>query len=498
MKISTENGRNERKDQVPSGGHHSLYKRRAPECKSRTICPFEPSKAATNPLQEYAEQVLTVPDVVAEVRNKRQIRRLCVLPFDLQVREPRPESIKHCVEFAKKTGDYASLSGIDLKVISLTYELEADNVGTDHLRQEPVMAQTIASKDKPEEMQDANNKRLVGWYMPEGEEEEEEDSEEEDDYSQEEDDAEGDEQEANESPDTVKAAIEAQLAGKEPLASETIEKEEDQDQEPSQEELDKLFEQLKCAPSAEEEKELSELLVSQPVEVDEEVSEPQEAKHSQNLDEDVGDDGWITHSNIKKAKKALEGKVETDEVPPVACMTTDYALQNVLKQLNLHLAALNGRIIKQLRTYILRCYACYKTTSIMTKVFCPNCGNKTLKRVAVSLDENGRQVIHINTRRPLTNKYKNQSLPRFQGGKHSRNPILFEDQPMPRQMPSRVAKTKTNALDQDYTAGFSPFVLRDVDSKSAMLRSKGNLKEWARNNNFEEDRRRKNYNRLYK
>ncbi|XP_043658328.1 RNA-binding protein NOB1 [Drosophila teissieri] len=453
------------------------------------------------PLNEYAEQVLTVPDVVAEVRNKRQIRRLCVLPFDLQVREPRPESIKHCVEFAKKTGDYASLSGIDLKVISLTYELEADNVGTDHLRQEPVMAQTIASKEKPEEMQDANNKRLVGWYMPEGDEvdEEEEYSEEEDNDSQEEEDDAEDEQEDVESQDTVKAAIEAQLAGKVPFSSESIQAEEELDQEPSQEELDKLFEKLKCAPSAEEEQELSELLVSQPAEVDEEVSEPQEAKQSLDLDDDdVGDDGWITHSNIKKAKKALEGKVETDEVPPVACMTTDYALQNVLKQLNLHLAALNGRIIKQLRTYILRCYACYRTTSIMTKVFCPNCGNKTLKRVAVSLDENGRQVIHINTRRPLTNKYKNQSLPRFHGGKHSRNPILFEDQPMPRQMPSRVAKTKTNALDQDYTAGFSPFVLRDVDSKSAMLRSKGNLKEWARNNNFEEDRRRKNYNRLYK
>ncbi|KAH8342710.1 hypothetical protein KR084_003669 [Drosophila pseudotakahashii] len=452
------------------------------------------------PLNEYAEQVLTVPDVVAEVRNKRQIRRLCVLPFDLQVREPRPESIKHCVEFAKRTGDYASLSGIDLKVISLTYELEADTVGTDHLRTEPVMAQTIASKEKPEEMQDANNKRLVGWYMPEGEEEEE-DSDEEDDSQGEEAEEDGpeeeqdDEEAQDQAVDSVKAAIEAQLAGKEALPSQTIASDEDLGEEPSQEELDKLFEQLKCAPSAEEEQELAELLVSHPAEVESEESEPVQ---SQNQEDEVGDDGWITHSNIKKAKKALEGKVETDEVPPVACMTTDYALQNVLKQLNLHLAALNGRIIKQLRTYILRCYACYRTTSIMTKVFCPNCGNKTLKRVAVSLDENGRQVIHINTRRPLTNKYKNQSLPRFTGGKHSRNPILFEDQPMPRQMPSRVAKTKTNALDQDYMAGFSPFVLRDVDSKSAMLRSKGNLKEWARNNNFEEDRRRKNYNRLYK
>lgn len=454
--------------------------------------------------------------MVAEVRNKRQIRRLCVLPFDLQVREPRPESLKHCVEFAKKTGDYASLSGIDLKVIALTYELEADTVGTQHLRNEPVVSQVIASKDKPEEMQDVNNKRLVGWYMPEGDEEEEDEGDDQD-ASDNDDEPETEEKEKSDESssnnvDHVKEAIEAQLKGESTQITTSskaadagtdavAEDDDDEEDDVTQEELDKLFEKLKCAPSVDEERTTCDLLVAESKEDDDSSDEDQQQgdkEANDNQDEDVGNDGWITHSNIKKAKKALEGKVETDIVPPVACMTTDYALQNVLKQLNLQLAALNGRIIKQLRTYILRCYACYKTTSIMTKVFCPNCGNKTLKRVAVSLDENGKQVIHINTRRPLTSKYKNQSLPRFHGGKHSRNPILFEDQPMPRQMPSRVAKTKTNALDDDYIAGFSPFVMRDVDSKSAMLRSKGNLKEWARNNNFEEDRRRKNYNRLYK
>ncbi|EDW65973.1 RNA-binding protein NOB1 [Drosophila virilis] len=457
------------------------------------------------PLNEYADNVLTVPEVVAEVRNKRQIRRLCVLPFDLQVREPRPESVKHCVEFAKKTGDYASLSGIDLKVISLTYELEADTLGTEHLRTEPVVSQVIASKEQPEEMQDVNNKRLVGWYMPEGNEDDEEaEEDEEDDANEAGDDSEQQLEKSSAHVDHIKEAIEAQLQGKQipsPDSKQTSNNDENEDEEDdlTQEELDKLFEKLKCAPSADEERATCDLLVAEPKEEDDEEQPGcNNNDAADNEDDDVGDDGWITHSNIKKAKKALEGKVETDIVPPVACMTTDYALQNVLKQLNLQLAALNGRIIKQLRTYILRCYACFKTTSIMTKVFCPNCGNKTLKRVAVSLDENGKQVIHINTRRPLSSKYKNQSLPRFHGGKHSRNPILFEDQPMPRQMPSRVAKTKTNALDDDYIAGFSPFVMRDVDSKSAMLRSKGNLKEWARNNNFEEDRRRKNYNRLYK
>lgn len=99
----------------------------------------------------------------------------------------------------------------------------------------------------------------------------------------------------------------------------------------------------------------------------------------------------------------------------------------------------------------------------------------------------------------MTNKYKNQSIQRFQGGKHSTNPILFEDQPLPKQMPSRVAKTKTQALDEDYIAGYSPFVRRDVESKSALTRDKGgNIKDWARNNIYEENRRKRNSTRVFK
>ncbi|XP_073830071.1 RNA-binding protein NOB1 [Musca autumnalis] len=448
-------------------------------------------------LNDYAENILTVPDVVNEVRNKRQIRRLCVLPYDLQVREPRPECVKHCVEFAKKTGDYASLSGIDIKVIALAYELEIDNVGSEHLRKEPVMPQVIASKEKPQELQDST--KLPGWYNKGGEATDSEDEEDDDGEEEGSNDEEGNE----DSVDKVKESIEKQIENPD---------EQHDVPEVTQEELEALFEKLKCE-NAEDDANCD-ILVPQSKEeeagdddsesekdANKETEPPKKEERENNNvggQEEEDDGGWITPSNIKKVKKSMEGKVEADITPLVACMSTDYAVQNTLKQMNLNICALNGRVIKHLRTYILRCYACFKTTSIMTKVFCPNCGNKTLKRVAVSLDENGKQVIHINTKRPLTTKYKNQSLPLFRGGKHSRNPILFEDQPMPRQMPSRVAKTKTNALEEDYIAGFSPFAMRDVDSKSAMLRSKGHVKEWARNNTYEEDRRRKHYNRLYK
>uniref|UniRef100_A0A3F2Z485 RNA-binding protein NOB1 n=1 Tax=Glossina pallidipes TaxID=7398 RepID=A0A3F2Z485_GLOPL len=435
------------------------------------------------PLNEYADNVLTVPEVVSEVRNKRQIKRLCVLPYDLQVREPRIESVKHCVQFSKKTGDYISLSGIDIKVIALAYELEADMMGTDHLRKEPIMSTIIASKERPQELQD--NTKLPGWYNgdcddsgSESEEEPRDADEQIDDYTV----------------DQVKANIEKELK---------ICENEKETEDVTERELEDLFDKLICDANDDTNENLCDNLALNPESGEDDKNARQNERTSENdslfTSIDTENDGnWITPNNIQKVKQSMMGKVENDMIPQVACMSTDFAVQNTLKQMNLNITNLNGCTITHMRTYILRCYACFKTTSVITKVFCPNCGNKTLKRVAVSLDENGKQMIHINTRRPLTRKYKNKSIPRFRGGKHSHNPILFEDQPIPRQMPSRVARTKTNALDEDYIAGLSPFAMRDVDSKSALLRSKGHVKECARNSNYEENRRRKQHNRLCK
>lgn len=395
--------------------------------------------------------MITVPEVVKEIKNKRQLKRLCVLPYDLVVDEPSAEAVQHVIAFAKKTGDYLSLSSADLKVIALTYQLECELVGKDHLRSEPIVAKTIASKQKPAEMVDKTP--LAGFYVP-----------------------------------PEKEAVEEKTRRNRELIAEKIdqeEKEEEQDRhdedsgesdyEPTQsgsqstdnnvDKLEQQFTKLNCDLISESE--ANEILVAVKDDTkasdgtkDHSGSAKEESEEDGSSDEDDEDDddddesSWITPSNINEMKSACGKDVlEETEQARVACMSTDFAVQNVLKQINLNIAALDGRLIKQMRTYILRCYACFKTTSIMTKLFCPNCGHKTLKRVAVSMDENGQQVIHINLRRPLTAKGKNQSIPRPRGGKHSSNPILFEDQPIPKQFPSRVARTKTNAMEEDYIAG---------------------------------------------
>ena len=66
----------------------------------------------------------------------------------------------------------------------------------------------------------------------------------------------------------------------------------------------------------------------------------------ENEDEDDDDEGWITPSNLKEKKASLAGKVAEDSRVEVACITTDFAMQNVLKQIGLNIIGANGMIIK--------------------------------------------------------------------------------------------------------------------------------------------------------
>ena len=40
-------------------------------------------------------------------------------------------------DFSKKTGDYRSLSAVDIRLMALTYQLEKEHVGTGHIKTEP-------------------------------------------------------------------------------------------------------------------------------------------------------------------------------------------------------------------------------------------------------------------------------------------------------------------------------------------------------------------------
>uniref|UniRef100_A0A1B6DT19 RNA-binding protein NOB1 n=2 Tax=Clastoptera arizonana TaxID=38151 RepID=A0A1B6DT19_9HEMI len=412
-------------------------------------------------LQDIGKNIITVQNVVDEITSKRQLRRLVVLPYELQIKDVFPENIKFVTEFSKKTGDYPSLSATDIAVMALVYQLEKQYVGIEHLNLAPKMSRSISSKPPSLPSED-----VVGFFK-------------------------GDSETSVDKTGPVETIVQEIHNNKEQSPSESdnfsdnnCQSIEQDTTDCLQKSLEEKFATLTCNLDSDLST-IGDVLVK--LEDEDNYNETEES-------EDEGsEDGWITPSNIKLAKNKINEELVEDKIVTVACITTDFAMQNVLKQIGLNVVSLDGRVIKQIRTYILRCYACFKTTSIMTKIFCPNCGNKTLKKVSVSLDENGKQIIHINFSKPISTRGKRFSLPTPKGGKHANNPILIDKQPMPDQRPTRLAKTKNNPLDPDYIAGFSPFVMHDVNSKSAMLGIRGNNKEikhWMRRNPNEVQKRR--------
>merc|ERR1712066_847397 len=113
-----------------------------------------------------------------------------------------------------------------------------------------------------------------------------------------------------------------------------------------------------------------------PVSDDEEPDDDsvEEEEEEEEDDEEDDDEGWITASNIREKRREIDGRTAEDEGQKhvrVACMTTDFAMQNVLKQLGLNVFSIDGLLIRETRTWNLRCYSCFYVTSVMTKKFCP-------------------------------------------------------------------------------------------------------------------------------
>lgn len=83
-------------------------------------------------------------------------------------------------------------------------------------------------------------------------------------------------------------------------------------------------------------------------------------------EDDDGEGEWITPDNVAKFKAReifpeAQGKAaHKPEHLGVACMTADYAMQNVLLHMGLNLVGLEGKRITMVKTWVLRCHACYK------------------------------------------------------------------------------------------------------------------------------------------
>lgn len=228
-------------------------------------------------LLAQSEELVTTPSVVNEIRDPDARARVetLYLPF-LKQRTPSPKSISVISEFARKTGDRAVLSKVDIEMLALAYEIECERNGGDwRLRSVP------------------GQKRVNG--RPPVKEEAKEDGK------------------TEEAKKDEPQPVPAEQDGETELVEEITK------------ELDNTTLQGEEKPASDGNANLT--TEEQPIlEAITEAESPEEAE-----EEDESDGGeWITPSNLKKRQARDEGSAATAatelKVMQIATMTTDFAV----------------------------------------------------------------------------------------------------------------------------------------------------------------------------
>ena len=303
-----------------------------------------------------AEALYTVPSVVEEIRDAvaRSRVQTTLLPF-LKLRIPMLTSIKVISDFARKTGDFEVLSRVDIQVLALAYELECErNHGDWRLRSVP--GQKRVNGTPPASL---SEKTLDHPTITAGET------------------AKVEKPPVQETQGAWGTTL--------PLSTEFI-----PPVKPTETTTSRGDETDRTA--------LSEQTGTRPLtEVDDQI-EAVETSASSASEESDGE-GWITPSNIKKHRENdLQGVAEPQAgsmTVQVATVTTDFAMQNVLLRMNLNLLSTSLQRINQLKTWVLRCHACFNITKDMSKQFCSRCGKPTLLRTSCSTDKDGNFKVHM-------------------------------------------------------------------------------------------------------
>ena len=140
----------------------------------------------------------------------------------------------------------------------------------------------------------------------------------------------------------------------------------------------------------------------------------------------------IVHGASFEPGGAAAAGADADGTPRVlvGCITTDFAMQNVLLQLGLQLASTGGKVVRSVKSWVFKCDACFTICTDMSKLFCPRCGGATLARLGVTVGPDGAPRYHYKRERTFNNRGTIFPLPAPRGGRDAMRTdlLLREDQ----------------------------------------------------------------------
>lgn len=406
------------------------------------------------------EELVTVPSVLAEIKdhNSRSRVEISWLPF-LNIKTPAPTSIKIITDFATSTGDIAVLSKPDIQILALAYEIECQrNGGNWRLRSLPGQKGLNGLPPRKQECAIPESQLVSGGLT-------------------------GHQQSL---PISSMLLTTRENIGANPSPYVAAGSKRSPTQQPIDDDIASTtrIDRLTLAPHGSQD--CGALTV--PTEYGRLENSTLKAGDSKSTDsigtallslqsESSDSEGWITPSNIKRHQATdgdsstvpIDGKVKMQ----VATITSDFAVQNVLLQMNLNLLSSAMRRIRTIKTYALRCHACFATfkskDTMTTMQFCSRCGKPTLTRVSCSTSQSGKFSLHLKKNMQWNHRGDRYSIPKPVSGAPNGKPrvgkgggkggwgqelILAEDQKeYIRAVTVHSRRKDLDLMDEDYLPG---------------------------------------------
>lgn len=342
-----------------------------------------------------AQQLITIEEVIAEIKDKNA--QVTLSKLEIQTKAPAQQFINKVIAFAKKTGDYQALSFTDIKVIALCLQLEIELNGCSHIRSNPLPAVLSSGRKTSKSQQSKPIEQAQNHPIKVSLEEQH--------------------------------PLESQLSS---LSVSTLNVNENDKQE-NDENSSQIQSQGKNQISAK----------------------------SDDIEDDSSSDGgeWITPETHKAQMQSMQNlslynhkslQKDDQNQKSVSVITTDFAMQNVILQMNLNLVAPSGMRVKSLKKWVMRCHACYKVTGEMDKLFCPTCGNATLLKTSCKVDKHGKLIIFLKKNFQYNNRGTQYSIPNVPQSRFAKPLILREDQKEFEKAQKLKMRIEKKALNESY------------------------------------------------
>ena len=141
---------------------------------------------------------------------------------------------------------------------------------------------------------------------------------------------------------------------------------------------------------------------------------------------------WITVDNLREAQRA-DSKFGyfPDRSTDVCCMTTDFAMQNVIMRMGMRLLSTSGMVMRSVKQWAQQCSGCFRITRDMGRQYCDHCGNNTLIRIALVVNRDGSERVlpipkYVRDR-IMSTRGTRYAIPLPKQGRNAGNAVTSED-----------------------------------------------------------------------